>query len=231
MRKVVYGGAVSLDQYLAREDGAVDWLIMDSEAMGLMAGMWDRFDVIVMGRKTFEKSMEQFSEEDLKKAAPTTPSSEADATPPQAGGEPTTGGMRSFVFSRTLEPGKKGGYEIVNEDAVEFVRRLKFADDRGASTTPPPEAGATPSNQGGESQKRPSEHKDICVMGGGELAASLFEAGLIDEVGFNIHPIVLGAGIPAFRPISRQVDLELVDSRAMKSGCVYVVYKVVNKQE
>ena len=41
--------------------------------------------------------------------------------------------------------------------------------------------------------------KDIMVMGGGELAASLFEAGVIDEVGFNIHPTVLGNGIPAFK--------------------------------
>ena len=181
MRKVVYGGATSLDMYLAREDGAVDWLIMDSESMGLMAEMWDRFDCMVMGRKTFTNSMVQFSEEDLKKA------------------EESMGDMRSYVFSRTLEPGKKGAYEIVNEDAGKFVKELK---------------------------SKPG--KDIMVMGGGELAASLFEAALIDEVGFNIHPVLLGSGIPAFRPISRQADLELIESKPMKSGCVYVVYKVVN---
>ena len=40
MRKVIYGGASSLDQFLAREDGSVDWLIMDAEAMELMKDMW-----------------------------------------------------------------------------------------------------------------------------------------------------------------------------------------------
>ncbi len=49
--------------------------------------------------------------------------------------------------------------------------------------------------------------KDICLMGGGELARSLFEAGLIDEIGFNIHPVPLCAGIPLFHTMSRQIDL------------------------
>jgi dihydrofolate reductase len=178
---VIYGGATSLDQFLAREDGQVDWLIHDAEAMKIMQEMWPRFDAMVMGRKTFTAALANFSEEDLKKA------------------EKMKGGMRSYVFSRTLKPGKKGGYEIVNADACEFVREMKK-----------------------------EEGKDIMVMGGGELAASLFEAGVIDEVGFNIHPTILGGGIPAFITISRQIDLELVECRSMKSGCVYVYYKVKN---
>jgi dihydrofolate reductase len=181
MRKVIYGGATSLDLYLARGNGAVDWLIHDVEAMKIMQEMWPRFDVMLMGRKTFTAAMANFSEEDLKKA------------------EEMKGGMRSYVFSRTLKPGQKGGYEIVNADAADFVRELK--------------------------QK---EGKDIMVMGGGELAASLFEAGVIDEVGFNVHPVLLGSGIPAFHQMSRQIDLELIECKAMKSGCVYVYYKVKN---
>lgn len=179
MRKVIYGGATSLDLFLARENGAVDWLIHDAEAMKIMQSMWPRFDVMVMGRKTFTAAMANFSEDDLKKA------------------EEMKGGMRSIVFSRTLDAGKRGGYEIVNADAAEFVRDLK--KEKG---------------------------KDIMVMGGGELAASLFEAGVIDEVGFNVHPVLLGSGIPAFHKMSRQIDLELVECKTMKSGCVYVYYKV-----
>jgi dihydrofolate reductase len=63
-------------------------------------------------------------------------------------------------------------------------------------------------------------------MGGGELARSLFEAGLIDEIGFNIHPILLGSGVPLFHPMGHQIDLELRECRALKSGCVYVSYRV-----
>ena len=58
------------------------------------------------------------------------------------------------------------------------------------------------------------------------FARSLFEAGLIDEVGFNIHPVLLGSGIPLFHPMSRQIDLELRECRAFKNGCVCITYRV-----
>lgn len=32
MRKVIFGGANSLDNFIAREDGAVDWLLWGDEA-------------------------------------------------------------------------------------------------------------------------------------------------------------------------------------------------------
>jgi len=64
------------------------------------------------------------------------------------------------------------------------------------------------------------------VMGGGELAKSLFEAGVIDEIGFNIHPVLLGSGIPLFHEMKRQIDLELLDCKVLKNGCVVVSYRV-----
>jgi dihydrofolate reductase len=106
-------------------------------------------------------------------------------------------GMKSYVFSRTLKPQKQGDLEIVAGDAVKFVKRLKKADG-----------------------------EDICVMGGGELARSLFEADLIDEIGFNIHPVLLGSGIALFHEMKRQIDLELLECKAFKNGCVYVSYRV-----
>jgi dihydrofolate reductase len=105
-------------------------------------------------------------------------------------------GMKTFVFSKTLTE-ETGGVTVVRRDAAEFVRELKGQDGR-----------------------------DICLMGGGELARSLFEAALIDEIGFNIHPVLLGSGIPLFHPLSRQIDLELLECRPFKNGCVYVTYRV-----
>ena len=67
MRKVIFGGANSLDNYFAREDGSVDWLMWSDEAAKIMAEMWPRFDVMLMGRKTWSNSQEQFSEEELEK--------------------------------------------------------------------------------------------------------------------------------------------------------------------
>ena len=85
-------------------------------------------------------------------------------------------------------------------DGVEFVRRLK--------------------NEPG---------KDICVLGGGALGASLLEGGVVDEVGFNIHPVLIGSGIPALPPMTRQVDLELVQCEPFKNGCVTVTYRVTRQ--
>ncbi|MGB8510155.1 MAG: dihydrofolate reductase family protein, partial [Pyrinomonadaceae bacterium] len=106
-------------------------------------------------------------------------------------------GFKTYVFSRTLAPDADDSIEIVSEDAAAFVGRLK--------------------NEAG---------KDICVMGGGEFARTLFEADLIDEVSFNIHPVLLGAGIPLFHEMTRQIDLQLLDCQTFSNGCVLVTYSV-----
>ena len=76
------------------------------------------------------------------------------------------------------------------------------------------------------SAMRKKKGKGICVMGGGELASALFDAGVIDEVGLNIHPIVLGDGIPMFPRSRRQIDLELLEHQPLQGECVYVLYRV-----
>jgi dihydrofolate reductase len=173
MRKVTFGGATSLDDYLAHADHAVDWLMWGEEAAAVMADFWKTIDTIVMGRKTYEVALRS------------------------GHGDGGYSGMQTYVMSRTLAEGSVGGVTIVSRDAAEFVRELKERDG-----------------------------KDICLMGGGELARSLFEAGLIDEIGFNIHPVLLGTGIPLFHPMSGQIDLELRECRAFKNGCVLVRYRV-----
>ena len=173
MRKVTFGGAPSLDNYFARADGGVDWLMWSDEAAELMGEYWKTIDTIVMGRKTYEAAVEM--------------------TKGKSNPYP---GIKSYVFSRTLKP-RKRPVEIVSSDAVAFVRKLKKQAGKG-----------------------------ICVMGGGELAHSLLEAGLIDEIGFNIHPVLLGSGTPLFYPMKRQIDLELLDCQRLQNGCVYVMYRV-----
>jgi dihydrofolate reductase len=175
MRTVTFGGANSLDNLLARPDGAVDWLLWGKEAAAVMNDYWKTVDTVLMGRKTYEVALRN---------------NDGDASYP---------GMKTYVFSRTMIERSDGGVTVIRRDAAEFVRDLK--------------------NQDG---------KDICVMGGGELARSLFEAGLIDEIGFNVHPILLGSGIPLFHAMSRQIDLELRECRAFKNGCVYLTYRVKN---
>ncbi len=178
MRKVVFGGANSLDNYFARKDDAVDWLMWSEEVGKIMADYFKTFDTIVMGRHTYEVAVRN------------------------GHGDGSYGGMKTYVFSRTLKPRSTKSLEIIAEDVADWVRRAKQ-----------------------------QEGKDICIMGGGLLAKSLFEADLIDEIGFNIHPVLLGSGIPLFYEMNRQVDLELIDCKTLKTGCVLVTYRVKHDAE
>ncbi len=59
-------------------------------------------------------------------------------------------------------------------------------------------------------------------MSGGNFATSLLQAGVIDEIGLNIHPLLLGAGPPAFLDPGARVQLELTECRQLDGGCVFV---------
>ena len=106
-------------------------------------------------------------------------------------------GKTTYVFSRTLGSDSTPGAELVSSDAGEFVRELKEKPGRG-----------------------------ICLLGGGELAQSLLAAGVVDEVGLNIHPVILGSGIPFFRDPGRRIPLDLIESRTIEGGCVLSTYRV-----
>ena len=53
MRIVTYGGAVSLDGFLADAAGGVDWLHFSKDVQQEMAEFWKDVDTILMGRKTY----------------------------------------------------------------------------------------------------------------------------------------------------------------------------------
>jgi dihydrofolate reductase len=170
VRKVTFGVANSLDNFIARKNHAVDWLLWGKEAAAVTRDFWKTIDTVVMGRKTYQVAAKS-----------------------GGGAYP---GVANYVFSRTLKSAGEG-VRPISTDAAAFVRKLKRQKGKG-----------------------------ISVMGGGELARSLLEANLIDEIGLNIHPVLLGSGIPLFFPMKRQIDLELHECRPFKNGCVFVMYRV-----
>ena len=107
--------------------------------------------------------------------------------------------MRTYVFSRTMIEAPEGA-ELVREDAAGFVAKLKSGD-------------------GGA----------MFLMGGGELAAALVEAGLVDEISLNVHPLLLGRGLRMFGDIARRVPLELNFQRTLANGCVLLRYKIASR--
>jgi dihydrofolate reductase len=56
MRRVKYFVASSLDGFIARADGSVDWLFMDQDYG--MAAFFKSVDVAVMGRGTYDKMLQ-----------------------------------------------------------------------------------------------------------------------------------------------------------------------------
>ncbi len=72
-------------------------------------------------------------------------------------------------------------------------------------------------------QLKASAQRDIGV-GGPELAAHAFRAGLVDECHLFLVPIVVGGGKPAL-PDGVRLELELLDERRFGNGTVFLRYR------
>jgi dihydrofolate reductase len=99
MRKIVLGLGISLDGYIARPDGAVDFLFMPKDYS--MAPFFATIDTAIMGRKSLEAGLKM------------------------GGGKFDSGGLAIYVFSHTQPPGKHEAWTYVNESPVAFVRKLR----------------------------------------------------------------------------------------------------------
>ena len=97
------------------------------------------------------------------------------------------------VYSRTLAAASTARTRVEREFDPETVRRLK------------------------------ADSVSDLTVGGPELAAHAFAAGLIDEYHLFVTPIVVGAGKRAL-PDGVRVGLELLAERSFDSGVVYLRY-------
>jgi dihydrofolate reductase len=68
--------------------------------------------------------------------------------------------------------------------------------------------------------------KNMYVVGGPTLVASLLNEGLIDELRLIVHPILLGGGKALFAGINKRHSLELVQAKSTESGRVIVTYRI-----
>jgi dihydrofolate reductase len=100
-----------------------------------------------------------------------------------------------IVYSRTLDEVASTRTRIEREFDPEAVRRLKAESDRDLS------------------------------IGGPELAAHAFRAGLVDEYQVFLAPIVVGGGTQAL-PDDVRVELDLLDERRFDNGMVHLRYGI-----
>jgi dihydrofolate reductase len=66
--------------------------------------------------------------------------------------------------------------------------------------------------------------KDIAIIGSPTLVRSLLRDGLVDRLELQLFPVVLGGGKRLFEEGIGELPLELVDSRAYKTGVVSLSY-------
>ncbi len=95
MRKVILGLGISIDGYIARLNGEVDFLFMPKDYS--MASFFATIDTAIMGRKTLDAAGGSFS------------------------GSP----MTAYVFSRSKPPGKHGGVSFTDKSPATFIRELR----------------------------------------------------------------------------------------------------------
>ena len=99
------------------------------------------------------------------------------------------------VYSRTLETVSSARTRIERDFDPEAVRRMKTQAER-----------------------------DIGV-GGPDLAAQAFKAGLVDECHLFVTPIVVGGGKRSL-PRNVRLELELLDERHFEGGVVHLHYSI-----
>jgi dihydrofolate reductase len=69
-----------------------------------------------------------------------------------------------------------------------------------------------------------TQERDITI-GGPDLAAQAFRAGLVDQCQLLLTPVLVGGGKPAL-PRKVRLDLDLVTERRFDSGVVFLDYRV-----
>jgi dihydrofolate reductase len=68
---------------------------------------------------------------------------------------------------------------------------------------------------------------DMTILGSGSIITQLANEGLLDGIQLMVDPVALGAGIPIFGGLSKQLNLKLRDTKTFKSGAVLLSYQLL----
>ena len=113
-------------------------------------------------------------------------------------GEPGYKGLKHYIFSRSLEFESNDEVELIKEDAIPFIRHLKEQADG-----------------------------KLWLCGGGELAGSLLQHKLIDQLVLKINPVMVGDGVPLFGSVKPRLKFDLIDMKQYANGVLKPTYNII----
>jgi dihydrofolate reductase len=96
-RKVIAGLGISLDGYIARPDGSVDFLFMPKDYS--MGPFFKTIDTCVLGRKTYDDGLKM--------------------------GGSFSGSMKNYVFSKTQPPGERNSVIFTNGSPGAVIAEIR----------------------------------------------------------------------------------------------------------
>jgi dihydrofolate reductase len=126
MAKLIYAGIMSLDGYIADEDGSFDWAVPDDELLAFINDLERPLGTYLFGRRMYELMVGWETDPSL---AEQSPLMRDFATIWQA--------AEKVVYSRTLEAVSTARTRLEREFDPEAVRRLKAAADRDIAVSGP----------------------------------------------------------------------------------------------
>lgn len=173
MRSVCYDVAVSVNGFIAGPEEDISGFPQEGDHVQAYFKRLESYDAVIMGRRTYEFGY-RFGLEPGRRAYPH---------------------MEHYIFSRSLAVPAESEVEVVRDDWVDTVRRLKEAD-------------------GG----------DIYLCGGGSFAGLLLSHGLVDRLRLKVAPVVLPGGVALFDEIADTARLTLTDVTRHESGVAYLSY-------
>jgi dihydrofolate reductase len=163
--------ATSIDGYIARKDGTLDWLdrVGDPDEDYGFRKLLDSIDGVILGRNTYE----------IAASVPDWPYT----------------GKRLIVLSNTLEAVREGA-ELFRGDLTQLTSQLH------------------------------SDGIKHVWIDGGVTISQFLDLQMVDFITLSVIPVMLGAGIPLFSPIDKELSCQLVSSQSYPSGLVQSTYKV-----
>ena len=109
--------------------------------------------------------------------------------------------MPKYVVSSTLQAPEWNNSTVLGGDVVQEVSKLRQESDG-----------------------------NIVVHGSGQLAQTLVEHDLVDELRLMVFPIVLGAGKRLFGDTSAKKRLRLTDSKTVGDGVTILIYQPAGQE-